>query len=369
MRIPFTRPQVPRPEAWLPILEESYGKHWFSNFGPVHERFKTALEQKYARPGQEVIPTANCTVGLAATLCALDVKGHVAVPSFTFAATVQAVLMAGCEPVYVDADVSTWHMSFEHLRHIIESRQIAAVLAVRSFGFCLDLSPVADICRSASIPLVIDSAAALGGRLASGVPAGSQGDAEVFSMHATKVFAVGEGGAVVTRSDLAPRVRSAINFGFAGDTLLDRGFNGKLSEMHCAIGLAMLNAIDTEIANRASVAAWYGVLFGNSGLKTPGDWVGHPPWQTYPVLMQSEAMAERIVAEAAKAGILLRRYYRPALHRAYGHCSEASGLPASDRLAQCMVCFPVLADMTEAEREVISNFWKQSAQVTSNQQS
>jgi dTDP-4-amino-4,6-dideoxygalactose transaminase len=340
MTIPFLRPRLPRPEAWIPILEESYGKHWFSNFGPVHDRFKSALESTYVQAAREAIPTANCTVGLAATLCALDVKGSVAVPSFTFAASVQAIRMAGCEPVFVDADPSTWHVSLPALRYVIETQRIAAVMAVRSFGFCFDLSPVAALCREASIPLIVDSAAALGGRFASGPAVGSQGDAEVFSMHATKVFAVGEGGVVMIRSDFAPRVRSAINFGFAGDTLLERGFNGKLSEVHCSIGLSMLDAIDAEIAARSSLAQWYGELLAGSGLQLPGDdVVGRPPWQTYPVLMPSEAVAERVVADAAAAGIQLRRYYRPALHRAYGRNSECPDLPVSDHLAQCMVCF------------------------------
>lgn len=363
MIVPFLRPRLPRPEAWIPILEESYKKHWFSNFGPVHERFKSALEAKYVQSGREAVPTANCTVGLAATLCALDVKGCVAVPSFTFAASAQAILMAGCEPVYVDADPSTWHLSLPALRHVIETRRIAAVMAVRPFGFCFDLSPIAALCREASIPLIVDSAAALGGRTASGLAVGSQGDAEVFSMHATKVFAVGEGGVVMARSDLGPRIRSAINFGFAGDALLARGFNGKLSEVHCAIGLSMLDAIDGEIAGRSSVAGWYGEMLAGSGRQLPCDEVvGRPPWQTYPVLMPSDTIAERTVADAALAGIQLRRYYRPALHRAYSRNSEYPALPVTDRLAQCMVCFPILTDITDSEKDLLSGFWERIAQ-------
>ena len=105
------------------------------------------------------------------------------------------------------------------------------------------------------MPLIIDAAASLGGRDEDGGWVGGSGDAEVFSMHATKVFGVGEGGAVFVRKPLAGLVRRTINFGLADGVPETLGFNGKLSEVHAAIGLAVLERMDgfVRVAQRSPI--------------------------------------------------------------------------------------------------------------------
>jgi dTDP-4-amino-4,6-dideoxygalactose transaminase len=359
VNIPFVRPRLPDPQAIWPRLQPSYAKHWFSNFGPVHQEFQASLQRKYCPPGRSMLLTSNCTVGIAAALVALNVRGRVAIPSFTFPATAQAVLMAGCEPVYIESDPLTWHVSAEHVAVAIEKQDISAVIAVRAFGFCIDLSPLEQLCRAAEIPLIIDSAAALGGTITAGSEnrIGAQGDVEVFSLHATKVFAIGEGGAISAPPQLLPELHKAINFGIFEGRLSPRGFNGKLCEFSCAVGLAVLETIDHEIERRRAVTAWYDQLFSSLAAIRPGAWAGVPPWQTYPVLTASSRTSETLAAKALELGIQLRRYYSPALHRAYcTNPGESPCLPVTDRLADCMLCFPVLADMTESERSIIQEF-------------
>ena len=350
-RIPFVRPRLPDPAAWAPRLEESYKQHWFSNFGPVHARFEAELRRRFCPEGRDVTLSSNCTIGLAAALVALEVQGRVAIPSFTFPATAQAVLMAGCQPAYIDADPQNWHMSAEHLSSELASGDISAVIAVRVFGFCIDLSYLEALCRRYSVPLIIDSAASLPGQIRPLEMVGGQGDVEVFSLHATKVFAIGEGGAIMSRRSLRSALRAALNFGICDGALQPRGFNGKLPEVSCGIGLEVLETIQREVELRRAIVNWYRDLFDKLPVQQPGDWAGSPPWQTYPVLMPSPETAELITAEADASGIDLRRYYRPALHRAYpSSADQFVSLPVTDRLAGGMVCFPVLSDMDSGER-------------------
>jgi dTDP-4-amino-4,6-dideoxygalactose transaminase len=358
MNIPFLRPHIPCAEEWLPFLAESYRRKWFANFGPVHDRLSAALAERYCPSVRRVLPVANCTTGLAAAIVALDVQGLVAIPSFTFPATLQAVLMAGCQPCYVEADPQTWEMSIDHLEDLLDRVPIRAVVSVRAFGFCRELAGLSEFCRSRGIPLIIDSAAALGGYVQPGVAAGLEGDVEVFSMHATKVFAVGEGGVIFARQDLLPRLREAVNFGLAGDAALRRGFNGKLSEVQCAIALAVLQTIDEAIAARTEVCNRYSHLLDGTPITRPADGVGSPPWQTYPALMPSKVAAEGLLAAAGNWGIQLRRYYRPALHRVYGAPVDSGSLPVSDALADRMICLPVLPDLTNSEHAYLAEFCK-----------
>lgn len=343
--LPFIRPCLPPPEAWLPFLEQSYRARYFSNGGPCVRQLEAELQAEFGGERRAVL-TASGTAGLTATLLALDCKGTVIVPAFTFAATAQAVLAAGCRPVLCDVSEDTWEMDPRELIHTIgglyRHAKPAAIIHVRTFGFCRDLERIEDIAARYAMPLIVDSAAALGGKLPDGRYAGCQGVAEVFSMHATKPFGVGEGGLVMTNPILAERVRRAINFGMRDGDPAMAGINGKLSEFHAAVGLAMLRRIIGHIEARTTVAARY----CQKVRRNIPNWIGTPPWQLYPTLVSDP---ERIIRHAAERGIELRRYYRPALHRSR-HFYEKAPFPVSEHLAEHMLCLPIYSDMSTAEQ-------------------
>ncbi len=200
------------------------------------------------------------------------------------------------------------------------------------------------------MPLIIDSAASLGGRESSGAWVGGSGDPEIFSLHATKVFGVGEGGAVFVRKPLAERLRKTINFGLADSVPETLGFNGKLSEVHAAIGLAVLERIDGFIARRSDVARGYRTgLVQDADLEHAPD-AGAPPWQTYPVALPGNADA--VVDQLVAAGVGVRRYYTPPLHRTPPFAADVS-LPTTDDLSARMICLPVYSDMSDRELDEI----------------
>jgi dTDP-4-amino-4,6-dideoxygalactose transaminase len=142
---------------------------------------------------------------------------------------------------------------------------------------------------------------------------GSQGIAEVFSLHATKVFGIGEGGVVFAPKELADRVRTVINFGIRPDGI-GPGTNGKLSEYPCAVGLAVLDHIASYIGARRRIAYRYIKRFeSRRDIKLPCC-SGSPPWQSFPIQLAITREARKFVERAAERGVELRRYYRPALH-------------------------------------------------------
>lgn len=343
--LPFIRPCLPPPEAWLPFLEQSYRARYFSNGGPCVRQLEAELQADYGGERRAVL-TASGTAGLTATLLALDHKGTVIVPAFTFAATAQAVLAAGCRPVLCDVSEDTWELDPRELTNtlgrLFRHEKPAAIIHVRTFGLCRNLERIEDIAARYSVPLIVDSAAALGGKLPDGRHAGCQGVAEVFSMHATKPFGVGEGGLVLTNDVLAERVRRAINFGILDGDPAMAGINGKMSEFHAAVGLAMLRRITGHVAVRTAVAMMYGLTAkrGISGV------FGHPPWQLYPLLTTDP---ERIIRRAAERGIELRRYYRPSLHLSRNFY-EKKPFPVAEHLAEHVLCLPIYSDMTAGEQ-------------------
>lgn len=349
VKFPFARPLLPSPDAWTPLLTQAYAARWFSNFGALSVSLEARLAQRAARP---VLACASATAGLAAALLALDRRGIVLLPAFTFPATLSAVLQAGLTPRLCDVDPDSWELTPSTVAaNLHDDEPVAAVLAVRPFGLCRDLRPLADVCAEQSIPLIIDAAAALGGALDSGQPVGTQGDMEVFSLHATKVFAIGEGGAIAADTHWLPQLRAALNFGLSDGEIVGHGINGKMSEFEAAIGLAQDAQFDAHIALRRRCAADYQRFFARYDAWGQAANPGNPPWQCYPVLAPDSDAATALVERAAARGVLLRRYYRPALHTVARFAAHAAGpLPVSADLAARMVCLPLYSDMRPDEQ-------------------
>ncbi|MHB0873999.1 MAG: DegT/DnrJ/EryC1/StrS family aminotransferase, partial [Acidithiobacillus ferrooxidans] len=229
---------------------------------------------------------------------------------------------------------------------------LVAVLGVRPFGLCRDQAPLESWCRARQIPLILDAAAALGGTLADGRPAGCQGAMETFSLHATKVFAIGEGGAIACAPEWQAPLRQVINFGMDSGTPVRTGINGKLSEFAAAVGLAQNAVFDEHLRARRAAAERYRVFFAEHWPRwTPPCDPGNPPWQAYPLLAPDSEALQRVLQAAAAQGMQLRRYYHPALHQSpVGAPYAPIPLPVSADLAARMLCFPLYSDMEAVEQ-------------------
>jgi dTDP-4-amino-4,6-dideoxygalactose transaminase len=162
-------------------------------------------------------------------------------------------------------------------------------------------------------------------------------------MHATKPFAIGEGGAVFAHKSREFALRAALNFGLESHSRAEGplwGVNGKMSEFHAAVGLAQARRFPTALLRRRSYVEHY-----LQGLRAIGG-VSYPtdphaaPWQFFPILTPGVEAAERFVAYAAQQGLEIRRYYRPSLSQWPGARGFAP-CPVAEDLAQRMCVLPV----------------------------
>ena len=281
-RLRFVRPLVPGPEKWAPFLAPAYASGWFSNHGPVVQRFERELQERCGIPERDVAVVSSATSGLVATLIALGVQGPVAMPAFTFPATAHAVRLAGCIPVFCDIDPDTWELDPGAAAEAIEAGCVA-IIHVRAFGLCRDTSQIEALAARVGVPLILDSAAAFGGHTEGGPALGAGGAAEVFSFHATKPFGIGEGGAVLAPPSIARRVREVINFDLVRGEPRGRGLNAKMSEFTAAIGLAMLREFDAVLATRREACARLTEIAEGDDRTKPPARPGRPPWQCFPI--------------------------------------------------------------------------------------
>lgn len=323
---------------WSHYLQKAEARNWFTNFGELSLELERELLSRWGFPDSAVVCTNNGTSSIVAPLIAEKAMGPVLLPAFTFPATLSAVRMAGGQPQLLDVSLENWVVDANELdRRLGETKARAAVL-VSPFGLKCDFSRHIEVAASHEAALVIDSAAGLGLER-SGVESAPH-VYEAYSMHATKPFGVGEGGAIFCANEAAPTIRSALNFGLPtrfGVDVSGWGINGKISEAHAAVGLAVLETFDMRLARRRDLAARYIERLSEVvAIEFPRD-PKQSTWQVFPVLMPSAGAATALVDSARRLGMEVRRYYRPSLTQ----WLKDAACPNSDVLADRMICFPV----------------------------
>lgn len=353
-------PELPEPAAVLAYYERSREAGFYSNGGPCARLLAERLE---AYVGGEVhaVPVANCTVGLMATLRAAcgapdGTRRLVLTPSYTFTATACAIEWAGFETAFVDVEPEGWHLAPAALEAALEHHagQVAGVLACATFGTAPTRAQRAAwraACERHDVPLLVDSAPGFGALDEHGHRLGGVGDTEIFSFHATKPFAIGEGGLVLTPDpDLAARITRLVNFGLRPGTRSsdEIGFNAKLSELHAATALAMLDGFDDVLARRRrSAQALRGALRGTPLTYQHG--ASRSTWQIFHVLAATPADRDACVRRAEEHGIEVRTMHDPPLHRHPAFAARPhDGLAVTEDLAARSLALPMANDLPAA---------------------
>jgi dTDP-4-amino-4,6-dideoxygalactose transaminase len=288
-----------------------------------------------------------------------DFRREVVVPSFTFAATVNAVLWEGLEPVFVDVEAESWHLCPRALSDAVESGTVAAVLACSTFG-----TPPPRrireswqvIARAGHVPLLVDSAAGFGARDEGGELLGSAGDAEVFFVPRDETLCDWRGGLLVSGDEnVVAYVERLANFGFEdGIVRIAGGLNAKLAEWPAATALAALDGFNEVLrARREAARDLLRALDSHGFVHQRCD--GSPAWQFVPVLAPSAADRDRACVRAAAAGVELRTYFSAPLHRmpAFRNVRRAGPLATTDELASRILSLPMANDQTSAQRDLI----------------
>ncbi|HEX2980273.1 MAG TPA: DegT/DnrJ/EryC1/StrS family aminotransferase, partial [Anaerolineaceae bacterium] len=229
--------------------------------GPYLKAFEDAIAQHLGV--KHAIGVSSCTTGLMLTYRGLGLTGDVVVPSFTFMATVSALVWCGLRPIYADVNPETTNLDPAAAEAAITPRT-SAIVAVHNFGNPAEIDALEAVARRHGLKLIFDAAHGFGA-LYQGKPVGGQGDAQVFSLSPTKLLITGEGGIVATNDDaLAERIRIGREYGNDGhyDTLF-AGLNARMPEANALIGLRSLERLEDAASTRNNTVAMYQELLGS----------------------------------------------------------------------------------------------------------
>ena len=301
------------------------------------------------------VGVSSCTTGLMLSYKGLGLTGEVICPSFTFMATVSALVWAGLRPVFADIHRDTTNIDAASVRARIGPRT-SAVVATHNFGNPADIAELAELCQRHRLKLIFDAAHGLGS-LYQGRAVGSQGDVQVFSLSPTKLVIAGEGGMVTTNdSQLAESVRSGREYGNDGHYgSRFAGVNGRMPELSALLGRNSLRDVESAATRRNEVVGQVksalvdvpGLDFQRVGAGNRSSYkdlalIVHPP--------EFGLSRDQFAAALRAENIDTRNYYDPPVHRpdAYRAFYDAAApLPHTDFLASNIICLPIWSNMDD----------------------
>jgi UDP-4-amino-4,6-dideoxy-N-acetyl-beta-L-altrosamine transaminase len=337
--------------------------------GPLIERFEDALAEYVG--ARHVVAFANGTAALhgAAFAAELGRGDDVITSPLSFAASSNCVLYQGARPTFVDILPSTWNLDVDAAAARVEAGGVKAVVATSFAGLPVDLDPLAPV--RDRVTVIEDASHALGGSR-NGVKVGGPGAADIttFSFHPVKAITTGEGGAVATEdAELARRLRVFRTHGITKEGTAPSptdgawyyemqvlGFNYRITDFQCALGLSQLARLDEAIRARNEIAARYRELLADEPR------VALPPaapsndvhgYHLFVVRILAGAEARLAVFDALRrAGIGVQVHYIPIYRLPYYR--DVLGFPqdtcpAADEYYRGAISLPVFPGLTDSD--------------------
>jgi perosamine synthetase len=345
--IPLSQPDLGDLERRYVMAAMESG--WISGTGPCLADFERRLGEKVDR--QHVVAVANGTLGLELVLRGMGIGtgDEVIVPALTFAAPASSVLAVGASAVLVDISRDTWTIDPARVAEAITPRT-RAVIAVDVMGHPADYDALTQL----GVPIIEDAAEAHGARY-KGRPCGSFGVASVFSFHANKPIATGEGGCVATGlADLAASMRLIANHGMSPDRpyvheLLGR--NLRMTNLVAAVGLGQLDRWEELLAGRKRVSDEYDKRLATSGCSSRpvAVWAQYAPWLHTISTDSRDAVLPLIRQRGVDARAIWPTLSSQPLFGDPKHC------PVAERVAATALWLPTSSAMTSDDVKYVAD--------------
>lgn len=365
--IPVTKPYLPSREKLNRYIDGIYERGWLTNNGELVKELTKRLEEYLGV--ENLLLVANGTLALQIAFRTLGISNlhenaEAITTPFTFIATASALKWEGIEPVFADIEPNTWCLDPNFIESCINSRT-QAIVPVHVFGNACNVEEIDVIAKRNKLKVVYDASHAFGVNYKSESLL-KHGDAATLSFHATKIFHTGEGGAIVFKKKEDLEIaKQTINFGMSGpDAIHGLGINAKMSELHAAMGLCVLDELEYQLNNRMLAWNYYynklrkeNIIFQNINSETNYNYA------YFPCVLKSSATVDRVINELKKHHIIARKYFHPSLEKVgfLGKCKISQKEEMhSTRISERIVCLPIFSSITRADQDRVIHMVKQS---------
>lgn len=354
--INVTKTYLPPIEEYMAILKRAWDKAWITNNGELVQELEFKLKEYLGV--KNLWFTSNGTIVLQMALKALNITKEVITTPFSYVATTNAILWEGCTPVFVDIDPATFCIDASKIEAAI-TKDTQVILATHVYGLPCDAEAIETIAKKYGLKVIYDGAHAFG-VMYKGKSLLSYGDISTCSFHATKLFHTVEGGCIIANdATLSHQLMLYRSFGHIGEEYYSIGLNGKNSEFHAAMGLAVLPQMPTIIAQRKIVFETYNARLPN-GFKKPGYTLPdfRYNYSYYPVVFENEKLMLAAKEALMNNQVNARRYFYPSLNLVPQVTGIKQHCPVSEDISVRVLCLPLYPDLKESEISMISSVIK-----------
>ncbi len=361
----IVRPLFPQSEDFIREFGYSLETGQVTNNSPWVQEFEKVLAEYIGVKYCAAI--VNGEMALLLLLRALNLKGSVAVPSYTFSGTVHALVWNNLEPLFIDIEPETLTVDPKDLETKIRP-DTSAIMAVPIYGNPCDNRELEKIAGERGLKLLFDSAPAFGSEY-KGRKLGNFGTAECFSFHATKVFSTMEGGAVATNDEeLHQKICTLRNFGqHAESNCNDFGLNGKMTEICALIGIKNLPKLNGWVKRRNELVSYFskgiGKIPGITMQKVRNNSISNHLYLFVSVDPEEYGTnRDELIAKFEKERITARRFFSTPVHKmeCYSKYSRLK-LPYTEHASRYGLSLPLYSDMSFEEMNRIIEVIKQNS--------
>jgi len=334
-----TQPSLPPLHEYMKLLEEAWETGILTHNGPLVQKLEKDLCTELGLTN--FIAVTNGTIAIQMAIRALELRGEIITTPFTWVATVSAIKWEGCTPVFCDIQPDTLNIDPEKIESLITDKTVA-IMPVHVFGNPCDVKAIDHIAKKHKLKVIYDAAHAIGSSY-NGKSLLSFGDISATSLHSTKLLNTAEGGGCITNNQgLHEKLKRIRFFGHNDEKeIVEDGFNGKMTEVHAALGLANLKYHDDVLIDRKNKYEIYRTgLSGNKNFSFQALVNGEANYSYFPIIFDSEELLLTVEHALNKEQIYPRRYFYPSVNT-LNHIVPYASLPISEDISKRVLSLPL----------------------------
>lgn len=301
----------PDKQKFFSYIEKIYKNEWLTNNGPLVQELEKRLEKHLGV--KNLLCVSNGTTALQLSYKLLELKGEVITTPFSFVATTSSIKWEGLEPVFTDIDAETFNIDPMKIEKSL-SEKTSAIVPVHVFGNACEIEEIDRIAKKNNVKVIYDASHAFDVKYKNESIL-NYGDISAISFHATKFFHTVEGAALVIKDDaLYEKAKIVRNFGIDAQNRVNTlGINAKMNELEAAMGLCVLDEIDTILAQRQESHEYYAKHLKDYVQMQRINKDSSQTYSYFPIVLRSEEELENVRNALLAEDVSPRQYFYPSL--------------------------------------------------------
>lgn len=346
-----TQPSLAPLEKYTELLKGVWERGILTHNGPLVQQLEKEICKKTGL--DHFVAVSNGTLAIQMAIKALEIKGEIITTPFTWVATLSAIQWEGCTPVFSDIEPDTLSIDPKKIEDKITDKTVA-IMPVHVFGNPCDVETIQAIADKHGLKVIYDAAHAIGSTY-NGDSLLRFGDISATSLHATKLFNTAEGGGCITNNvNLYEKLKRIRFFGHNDvKDIVEEGFNGKLTEVHAALGIANMGYYDEVLVDRkAKYIRYKEALKELHFVSFQALKFGEPNYSYFPIIFDTEERLVRVETVLNEANIYPRRYFYPAVNT-LGAIVPYVHMPMAEDVAKRILCLPLFFELNDEQQDEI----------------